>query len=95
LLGDKVKILGEAYSPQDEEDMSYATVSTLSIPQGRRRMEVTMAKAGNWILLDGIDSTIAKTATITNAEGRNVVDTEDLCIFKPLKFPEVSVTRIN
>ena len=88
--GDKVKILGEAYTPEDDEDMSYATISTVSIPRGRRRTEVTMAKAGNWVLLDGIDSTIAKTATITNVEGKHVVPIEDLCIFKPLIFPEVS-----
>ena len=91
--GDKVKILGETYTPQDDEDMSYGTVTTVSIPRGRRRTEVTMAKAGNWVLLDGIDATIAKTATITNAEG-TIVPQEDLCIFKSLKFPEVRLDTI-
>uniref|UniRef100_A0A6V2JL03 Tr-type G domain-containing protein n=1 Tax=Ditylum brightwellii TaxID=49249 RepID=A0A6V2JL03_9STRA len=90
--GDRVKVLGEAYSPDDDEDMALATVSTVSIPRGRRRTEVTMARAGNWVLLDGVDANISKTATITGAgSGSAFVDSEhNVQIFSPLKFPQVS-----
>lgn len=96
--GDQVKVLGEAYSPDDDEDMALATVSAVSIPRGRRKTDVTMAKAGNWILLDGVDANISKTATITSADsgggGGMMMEDEfgdrdhDVHIFAPLKFPE-------
>jgi len=72
--------------------MALATVSTVSIPRGRRRTEVTMARAGNWVLLDGVDANISKTATITGAgSGSAFVDSEhNVQIFSPLKFPQVS-----
>ena len=89
--GDRVKVLGEAYSPDDDEDMALATVSAVSIPRGRRRTEVNMARAGNWVLLDGVDANIAKTATIVSAEGAfgDSPDGDDgIQIFAPLKFSQ-------
>jgi hypothetical protein len=88
-VGDRVKVLGEAYSPDDDEDMATATVSAVSIPRGRKRTEVTMAKAGNWVLLEGVDANIAKTATITSASAHDDTTDDDVQIFAPLKFPEV------
>ena len=35
---------------------------------GRYKIEVDMMTAGNFVLLDGIDATIMKTATIINAD---------------------------
>jgi len=89
--GDRVRVLGEAYSPDDDEDMAMATVEAVSIPRGRSRTDVTMAKAGNWILLDGVDANISKTATITSAAGdeNNPAEDDDIQIFAPLKFPQV------
>lgn len=89
--GDRVRVLGESYSPEDDEDMAMATVEAISIPRGRTRTDVTMAKAGNWILLEGVDANISKTATITSANEKenNPVDEEDdVQIFSPLKFPQ-------
>ena len=87
--GDKVKVLGEAYSPEDDEDMTTATVSAISIPQARRRTEITRATAGNWVLLEGVDSAIAKTATITGVgDGGYDDDDEGAQIFAPLSFPQ-------
>lgn len=87
--GDRVRVLGESYSPEDDEDMAVATVEAISIPRGRSRTEVTMAKAGNWILLEGVDSNISKTATITSAgEEGNAGEEDDIQIFAPLKFPQ-------
>ena len=87
--GDQVKVLGEAYSPDDDsEDITVATISAISIPRGRRRTAVSMAIAGNWVLLDGIDSTIAKSATITSCK-RNLEGV--VHIFHPLRFPQVSL----
>eukprot|EP00538_Stauroneis_constricta_P000158 CAMPEP_0119551688 /NCGR_PEP_ID=MMETSP1352-20130426/4873_1 /TAXON_ID=265584 /ORGANISM="Stauroneis constricta, Strain CCMP1120" /LENGTH=1046 /DNA_ID=CAMNT_0007597789 /DNA_START=65 /DNA_END=3205 /DNA_ORIENTATION=+ len=94
--GDRVKVLGEAYSPQDDEDMAVTTVGSVSIPRGRNRTDVTAAGPGNWVFLEGVDSNIAKTATITHAgDESGVADDEDevygddaVQIFAPLKFPQ-------
>ena len=76
-----VQVLGEAYMPPDDEDLASATVENVSIPRGRSRLTVTLAQAGNWVLLDGIDATISKTATIV---GKSASEAH---IFKPLQFP--------
>ena len=68
--------------------MATATVAAISIPRGRFRTEVSMAKAGNWVLLHGIDRTIAKTATVTGVGGGGGEGGE-VRIFAPLKFPQV------
>jgi U5 small nuclear ribonucleoprotein component len=91
--GDKVKVLGEAYSPEDDEDVAFAVVKSISIPRGRYKTEVNIAKAGNWVLLEGIDASIAKTATITSTNNATANDDNDedneVHIFAPLKFPQV------
>ena len=97
--GMRVRVLGEAYSPDDDEDVATVTVSAVSIPRERFRTEVTVAKAGNWVLLHGIDGTIAKTATVTGMPSANPSssssganhdggDDDDVRIFTPLKFPQ-------
>lgn len=85
--GDKVKVLGEAYSPDDDEDAAYAVVKSVSIPRGRYKTAVNVAKAGNWVLIDGVDASIAKTATITSYDKNGEED--DVHIFAPMKFPHV------
>ena len=89
--GDRVKVLGEAYTPDDDEDMAFATVSSVWIPRGRSRTEVMMARAGNWVLLGGVDSDIVKTATIVGAGSSNFGGDDgdgEIHIFSPLKFPQ-------
>lgn len=84
--GDTVNVLGESYSPDDNEDMSTATVSSLAIPRVQQRTEISMATAGNWVLIDGIDATISKTATIVQ-----LLNEDDIRfhVFSPLSFRQV------
>ena len=35
---------------------------------------MTLAKAGNWVLLEGVDASITRTATITDAEVCTSID---------------------
>jgi len=89
--GDRVKVLGESYSPDDDEDMAFATVSSVWIPRGRSRTEVMMARAGNWVLLGGVDADIVKTATIVGAGKSNFGGDDgdgEIHTFSPLKFPQ-------
>lgn len=86
--GDTVKVLGEGYTVEEEEDMIVKTIGKLWIMQGRYKIDVDMMTAGNWIMIEGIDQSISKTATVvsTNFEG---VD-----IFKPLEFHIESVIKV-
>eukprot|EP00980_Cylindrotheca_fusiformis_P006159 scaffold1319_cov126-Cylindrotheca_fusiformis.AAC.48 len=87
--GQQVKVLGEGYVPdEDDEDMAVATIEAVSIPRGRSVTNVTLATAGNWVLLQGVDPTIAKTATIVGmSESSTSTEEVSIHIFTPLKFP--------
>jgi U5 small nuclear ribonucleoprotein component len=50
-----VKVLGENYNLQDEEDMTMKTAKTLWVYEGRYRVETPVVPAGNWVLIEGID----------------------------------------
>ena len=84
-----VKVLGEAYSEYDDEDMARADVATVGIGQGRYRVHVSHIPAGNWVLVDGVDASITKTATITDANDMN-----DIAIFRPLQFKTSAVVKL-
>ena len=88
--GQKVKVLGENYSLQDDEDMARCTVTGVGIRQGRVRLDVEQAPAGNWVLLDGVSATISKTATIVADEEA----TAGACIFRPLAFDTSAVVKL-
>ncbi|CAG8516877.1 5124_t:CDS:10 [Paraglomus occultum] len=87
--GQSVRVLGEGYSIEDEEDMTIQEVSNVWIFESRYRIEVDGAPAGNWVLLEGVDNSIVKTATITD----KIVD-EDLYIFRPLSFITTAVLKV-
>ena len=55
----------------------------------RYNIEVNRVPAGNWVLIEGIDQPIVKTATLTDATLG-----EDVHIFRPLKFNTSSVMKI-
>jgi len=81
--------LGEAYSLEDEEDMATREVGSISVGQGRYRMEISRVRAGNWVLLEGVDAPINKTATITSVKGN-----EDATIFRPLNINTLPVMKL-
>jgi len=87
--GDRVKILGETYSLDDDEDMAIKEIQNLWIFEGRYRVEVSHVPAGNWVLIGGIETCIKKTATITTASNEEEVE-----IFKPLRFPTTPVIKV-
>ena len=64
-----VKVLGEAFSPEDEEDCAVKEVTALWVYQARYRIPVEEAAAGNWVLIEGVDGSISKTATLVPVNG--------------------------
>ncbi|KAJ3251721.1 hypothetical protein HK103_002176 [Boothiomyces macroporosus] len=89
--GQSVRVLGEGYSPDDEEDMAVHAVSNIAVYQSRYKINVESASAGNWVLLSGVDSTIIKTATITDT---NEDEDDPVYIFKPLRFNTIPVLKV-
>lgn len=64
-----VKILGENYTLQDEEDSRYCQVGRIWIYNARYRVEVNRIPAGNWVLIEGIEQSIVKTSSIVEPKG--------------------------
>lgn len=87
--GQVVRVLGEGFTSQDDEDMALADVAGISVPVGRFNIEVSSAGAGNWVLLEGVDMPIKKTATITDNDAN-----ADIAIFSPLKFDSQAVIKL-
>jgi U5 small nuclear ribonucleoprotein component len=87
-VGDTVKVLGEGYSPDDEEDMCVKEITNMWIYQARHRIPVTQMRAGSLVLIEGVEQSIAKTATLV-AES-----VEEPYIFKPLQFNTRAVIKI-
>jgi len=85
----KVKVLGENYSQLDDEDSRILQVGRLWIYNSRYSIEVNQVSAGNWVLIEGIDQSIIKTATLVDINYRDQMD-----IFKPLRFNTESVIKI-
>ncbi|XP_003391662.2 PREDICTED: 116 kDa U5 small nuclear ribonucleoprotein component-like, partial [Amphimedon queenslandica] len=87
--GEQVRVLGESFTLEDEEDSKVCQVGRLWVAEARYTIEINRSPAGTFVLIEGIDSTITKTATVTQLSG-----SEDAQIFRPLKFNTQSVIKI-
>ncbi len=88
--GDRVRVLGEGFSQDDDEDMAQATIEQVFISETRYYVPTEAVPAGNVVLLGGVDASITKTATICDAS----IPAEDLYIFRPLSHITQSVLKI-
>ncbi|RYH14994.1 GTP-binding protein [archaeon] len=86
--GQRMKVLGEAFTLEDDEDMGVAEVGNIYIPMGRFYHEVSKAIAGNMVLIAGIDHLIKKTATLCGME------VEEASIFAPIVYNNKSVMKL-
>ncbi|KAK2625721.1 hypothetical protein QTJ16_005033 [Diplocarpon rosae] len=89
--GTQVRVLGEGYSIDDEEDMTLATISDVWIAETRYSIPTDGVPAGNWVLLGGIDNSIVKSATLVPPV---LPDEEDAYIFKPITHFTESVFKV-
>lgn len=56
----------------------------------RYKLEVSRMGAGNWVLLEGVDSSIMKTATICSKD-----DADEACIFRPFQFDNQAICKVS
>ena len=89
--GSKVRVLGENYSIEDEEDMATATIEQVSIAESRYNVPTSGVPAGNFVLLGGVDNSIVKTATLVAPQ---LPDGEDAYILKPISHFFESVFKV-
>ena len=89
--GQQVRVLGEGYTIDDEEDMATATIQDTWIAESRYNIPTSGVPAGNWVLMSGIDNSIVKTATLVPPR---LEDDEDPYIFKPIKHFTESVFKV-
>ncbi|KAH8701153.1 putative U5 snRNP component Snu114 [Talaromyces proteolyticus] len=87
----QVRVLGEGYSLDDEEDMAIATISETWIAESRYNISTDGVPAGNWVLLSGVDNSIVKTATLVPLKLEN---DEDAYIFKPIRHMTESIFKV-
>ncbi|OLL25470.1 U5 small nuclear ribonucleoprotein component [Neolecta irregularis DAH-3] len=87
--GQKVKVLGEGYTLDDEEDMTVVTISDIWVYESQYRVITEAIPAGNWVLLGGIDNSIVKTATVIGADFD-----DEVYIFKPISHFTHSVLKV-
>jgi U5 small nuclear ribonucleoprotein component len=91
VAGQAVRVLGESYTAEDAEDVASASVTGLSIGQARWRQDVDRVPAGNWALIEGVDSPISKTATLTSTGP----EAADVATFRPLQFDTLACVNIS
>ncbi|SPO23817.1 probable ribosomal elongation factor EF-2 [Ustilago trichophora] len=87
----RVKVLGETFSQDDEEDMVTTSIEATFINETRYVIPTTGVPAGNWVLLSGVDASLSKTGTIVDA----TLPTEDLHIFAPIEHMTQSVLKVS
>ncbi|KAJ1615803.1 P-loop containing nucleoside triphosphate hydrolase protein, partial [Pavlovales sp. CCMP2436] len=88
--GMAVRVLGEGYCAEDEEDSAQRTVGELFLLQGRYRLPITSAPAGSWCLASGLDGSVLKSATIVDAHAA----APDIAICRPLRVAARSVLKV-
>ena len=99
-----VHVLGENYHPdRPDEDRTVATIEAVGVPRGRTRTPASLLTAGNYVLLEGVDATISKTATLVGGDWDATHPDDPIHSFAPLTFPhcggepvvKVSVEPLN
>ncbi|KAL3438588.1 P-loop containing nucleoside triphosphate hydrolase protein [Aspergillus tetrazonus] len=89
--GLQIRVLGEGYTPDDEEDMVNATISDTWIAETRYNIPTSGVTAGNLVLLGGVDNSIVKTATVVATKFE---DDEEAHIFRPIRHMTESVFKV-
>lgn len=89
--GQHVRVLGEGYTLEDEEDMVEAVIGDTWISEARYNIQTSGVPAGSWALLSGVDSSIMKTATLVEPSNNAG---EDAYVFKPIRHFFQSVFKV-
>ena len=83
-----VGVLGEGYSPDEEEDMEFKEVTKLWVYQAWYKIPINKAPIGSWVLIEGVDDSIMKTTTLC----LEYLDEDEFIFYTPC-FNTLSVVK--
>jgi 116 kDa U5 small nuclear ribonucleoprotein component len=89
--GQSVRVLGENFTIDDEEDSSVATIESTYLACTRYNIPSSGIPAGNLVLLSGISNSIVKTATIVST---SLASDHPPYIFKPIRHITEPVFKV-
>lgn len=95
LRGQRIRVLGEAFTAEDDEDMGIAEVGGIGLAFARWQEELNTAPAGSIVLVEGVDQFIKKTATLAflPTDG-SAAEVEDAAVFLPLRHQSRAVVKV-
>ncbi|KAH8739883.1 hypothetical protein FG386_001700 [Cryptosporidium ryanae] len=94
--GDKVMVLGESYSPEeDPDDFTYRIVNNIWVYQSRYKIEVNQASAGNWILISGLNNLVTNSATLVSYNYNSETGKKDSNIYNLSKIKYINNSVIK
>lgn len=88
--GQAVKVLGEEYSADDDEDMVLTHIGGVWVNETRYTVDAAEVPAGSWVLLGNVDASISQTATICDAS----LPVEQTHIFRKIDYMTESVLKV-
>ncbi len=89
--GQDIKVLGEGYTIEDEEDMVSTTIKDLWISETRYKLPIDGIPAGNIALISGIDESIVQSSTIYDVADHGT----PLYIFNPIRYISKSILKVS
>ena len=89
--GQTVRVLGEGYTIEDEEDSTLATIENTFLPCSRYNIPMSGVPAGNLVLISGVSNSIFKSATIVS---QSTPQSMTPYIFKPIRHITESVFKV-
>ncbi|WFD36955.1 hypothetical protein MCUN1_003847 [Malassezia cuniculi] len=89
-VGQPVKVLGEDYSADDDEDMALTHIGAVWVNESRYTVDAAEVPAGSWALLGNVDASISQTATICDA----ALSAEETYILRPIDYMTESVLKV-
>lgn len=89
--GQPVRVLGEGFTVEDEEDSTIATIDSTYLACSRYNIPTSGVPAGNLVLLSGISNSIMKTATVIS---HPFPADSTAYIFKPIRHITESVFKV-
>lgn len=87
----QVRVLGESFGEEDQEESHAGTITRLAIGQARYMLQMPAVPAGNWVLISGLTGTITKSATLIAGEASAGVP----ATFRPLQHVTAPVVKLS
>ena len=93
--GDKLTVLGEKFSVKNPEQKTLAEVLGLFVNNTRYKIPVSCIPAGNFVLIEGIDSGLSKTCTLVSNDILNSFEKSLAVTYNTFSIIKVALEPLN